>query len=447
MSHCWRDSMGFARKKKSGKKAASTGKAAQKAGAPGGQVDFTVGEEGLLKALRSQVTGSEAGGKSAQKKQSQKNPRGASGGPPSKKASANRPISGSPPRSAAVPMGGGAAATAGDLLNSRDGSNRAARLLLALGPDQAATILKNLEPGEIEKLAVEMARIDHISADEKREILEYFDTVVKDFDEPVRGGLEQAKKILELSHGQDVAEEIIGRLSQRDLFRDFEFLERIEPPVLSAALSQEHTQIAAVALSFLKPRIAAAVMRNLPNEFRSEVAMRIAKTSRIHPEAVQRVARVLREKFEKRTAEIYSEIGGADTLANILNHMDRSEEDEILDVLGGAAPAIVEDVRERLYIFEELVNLDHREMRMLITEIGDDLLLAAGLRGAGEEIRRHFFNSMSQNRAADILEEMDRRGPLSVKEINEARSYVLTVARRLDEEGALVIKKEKDQYI
>ena len=162
---------------------------------------------------------------------------------------------------------------------------------------------------------------------------------------------------------------------------------------------------------------------------------------------MQRVARVLREKFEKRTAEIYSEIGGADTLANILNHMDRSEEDEILDVLGGAAPSVVEDVRERLYVFEELVNLDHREMRLLITEIGDDLLLAVALRGAGEEIRRHFFNSMSQNRAADILEEMDRRGPLSIKEINEARSYVLTVARRLDEEGALVIKKEKDQYI
>ena len=320
-------------------------------------------------------------------------------------------------------------------------------MLLALGPEQAASILKNLEPGEIEKLVIEMSRIERISAEEKREILEYFDAVVKDFDEPVRGGVDQARKILELSHGQDVANDIIGRLSQRDLFRDFEFLERIDPPVLAAALSQEHTQIAAVALSFLKPRIAAAIMRNLPGAFRSEVAMRIARTSRIHPEAVQRVARVLREKFEKRTAEIYSEIGGADTLANILNHMDRSEEDEILDVLGGAAPSVVEDVRERLYVFEELVNLDHREMRLLRTGIGDDLLLAVALRGAGEEIRRHFFNSMSQNRAADILEEMDRRGPLSIKEINEARSYVLTVARRLDEEGALVIKKEKDQYI
>jgi flagellar motor switch protein FliG len=436
MSHCCAI-MGFARKKKSGGNG-PTGNG-KKPGAPGGQVDLTVGEEGLLKALRAQVSGQSNAQKTRKSGAAKKPASGAASARPAQAKST--PAGGGPRPSPAAP------APQDLLLGSRDGSNRAARLLLALGPDQAATILQNLEPGEIEKLAIEMSRIDRITADEKREILEYFDTVVKDFDEPVRGGIDQAKKILELSHGQDVAEEIIGRLSQRDLFRDFEFLERIEPPVLSAALSQEHTQIAAVALSFLKPRIAAAVMRNLPNEFRSEVAMRIAKTSRIHPEAVQRVARVLREKFEKRTAEIYSEIGGADTLANILNHMDRSEEDEILDVLGGAAPTIVEDVRERLYVFEELVNLDHREMRMLITEIGDDLLLAAALRGAGEEIRRHFFNSMSQNRAADILEEMDRRGPLSVKEINEARSYVLTVARRLDEEGALVIKKEKDQYI
>ncbi len=444
--------MGFARKKKSSggaasSKAAKSGGGDQKAAStPGGQVDLTVGEEGLLKALRAQVAGQSAGSKKTTGKRS------AASGAPRRSRPNNSPTGNQ------VSSTGGETRSAGTgrmtpapmvdgFSGARDGSSRAARLLLALGPDQAATILQNLEPAEIEKLAVEMSRIDRISADEKREILEYFDAVVKDFDEPVRGGIDQAKKILELSHGQDVAEEIIGRLSQQDLFRDFEFLERIEAPVLSAALSQEHTQIAAVALSFLKPRIAATVMRNLPAEFRSEVAMRIAKTSRIHPEAVQRVARVLREKFEKRTAEIYSEIGGADTLANILNHMDRSEEDEILDVLGGAAPKIVEDVRERLYIFEELVNLDHREMRMLITEIGDDLLLAVALRGAGEEIRRHFFNSMSQNRAADILEEMDRRGPLSVKEINEARSYVLTVARRLDEEGALVIKKEKDQYI
>jgi len=188
-------------------------------------------------------------------------------------------------------------------------------------------------------------------------------------------------------------------------------------------------------------------MKLFPDTFRTEVALRIAKTSKIHPEAIARVARVLREKFEKRTDETFSDIGGASALANILNHMDRSTEDGILNILGSQAPDVLEDVKGMLYTFEEILNLSAREMRILLSRVNDDQIIAAALRGAGEEMRRHFFNSLSQNRGADILEEMDRRGPLSLREINEARAYVLSVARKLDEEGAIVIKKNKEEYI
>ena len=327
------------------------------------------------------------------------------------------------------------------------GTNRAAKLLLALGAEHAARILKQLEPAEIERLMTEMAQIDHISAHEKKQILAEFEADARDFEAPVRGGIEEARRMLELGLGPDAAADIIGRLNQRDLHQDFEFLEQIDPPVLANVLSQEHSQVAAVALSYLKPRIAASVMKHLPPEFRGEIALRIARTARIHPEAVERVARVLREKFEKRRGEVYSEVGGANTLANILNHMDRGNEDEILGVLGNREPDIVEEVRERLYTFEELANLDHREMRLLISRVDDDMLLAAALRGAQEDVRRHFFNSMSQNRAADILEEMERRGPLQVREIHEARGFFLNIARRMDEESLIVIKKDKEEYI
>ncbi|MBX7059611.1 MAG: flagellar motor switch protein FliG [Leptospirales bacterium] len=328
-----------------------------------------------------------------------------------------------------------------------NGVQRAARLMLALGAEQAAGILKELSPEEIERVMTEMATLDHISAEEKRQILAEFDETARDFEAPVRGGVDQARRILEIGLGQDKAEEILSRVTRRDLYSDFEFLERIEAGVLAGALAQEHLQVAAVAVSFLKPRIAAAVLRQMPEEYRSEIALRLARAARIHPEAVQRVARALREKFEKRQSEIYSEIGGAETLANILNHMDRSQEDEILDVLDKKAPDLYEQVKDRLYTFEEILNLDNREMRLLVARVNDDLLLASALRGAGDEIRRQFFNAMSQNRAADIVEEIDRRGPLSIKEINEARQYVLNVARRLDEDGEIVIKKEKHDYI
>lgn len=376
----------------------------------GANLDVTVNDSGLLQAFRSQIgRGGEAGKAPAQRAQSERE--------------------------------------AQEAIQKMNGPQRAARLMLALGAEQAALILKELEAAEIEKVMTEMSRIEAITADERKAILSFFDEQSQDFDAPTRGGVDQARKILEMGLGQEAANEIIGRLTRQDLYQDFLFLENIDPPVLAHTLAQEHVQVSAVALSFLKPKISAAVLRCLPDSVRAEVAVRIAKTARIHPDAVQRVARVLREKFEKRQSEVYSEVGGADTLANILNHMDRGHEDSILDSVGRDAPDLLEDVKEKLYVFEELANLDYKEMRMLIARINDDILVAAALRGAPEDVRRAFFNSMSQNRAADVIEEMDRRGPLSIKEINEARQYLLSIARRMDEEGDIVIKKEKEEYI
>ena len=304
-----------------------------------------------------------------------------------------------------------------------------------------------MDEKEVEKVALEMARIDAIDPKEKEEILKEFRETVTDFEAPIRGGVDQAAQFLQAGLGDDRAREILTRINRRNLERDFEFLESIEPTVLAGTLGQEHHQITAVALSFIKPKIAAYVFKHLPEEYRSEVAMRIARTSKIHPDAIQGIAKVLREKFEKRAEEIFSETSGAETLANILNYTDRGTEDRVLDLLGKNAPEIVEDVKERLYTFEELASLEIKETRLLLSRVNDDLLLAAALRGAGEEIRRHFFNSLSQNRAADILEEIDRRGPISTREINEARSYILQIARRLDEEGTILIKKDKEEYV
>lgn len=326
------------------------------------------------------------------------------------------------------------------------GATRAAKLLLALGPDQASVVLKELSELEIERIVTEMFRIQRLSPDEKREILMEFHQTAG-IEGSISGGPEKAREILAAGLGEKRADEILERMNRGDLRQDFAFLEQLDPPVLSSVLALEHPQIAAVALSYISPKIAAAIMKLFPDTFRTEVALRIAKTSKIHPEAIARVARVLREKFEKRTDETFSDIGGASALANILNHMDRSTEDGILNILGSQAPDVLEDVKGMLYTFEEILNLSAREMRILLSRVNDDQIIAAALRGAGEEMRRHFFNSLSQNRGADILEEMDRRGPLSLREINEARAYVLSVARKLDEEGAIVIKKNKEEYI
>lgn len=334
-----------------------------------------------------------------------------------------------------------------DQLKGLSGSERAAKLLLALGPDQAAAILRELGEKEIEKLINDMARIRHITSDEKQAVLAEFNRTVEHIDPDVRGGPEKAREILALSLGEKKADEILSRVKAYEARTDFRFLEDIDPGVLASMLSMEHPQIAAVALSSIQPRAAAAVMKLLPAETQSEVATRIARSIQTNPEALDRVAKVLREKFERRSQETFSEAGGPSTLANILNHMDRGTEDQILGVLGTRAPDIIENVKDLLYTFEELIQLSPREMRLVVSKVNDDEILSSALRGAGEDIRRHFFNALSQNRAADVLEEMDRRGALSVREINEARQYILGVARKLDEDGAIVIKKEKEEYV
>lgn len=327
------------------------------------------------------------------------------------------------------------------------GAKQAARLLIALGPDQAASILKEMSEKEIEMLVKEMSLIKKLMPEEKEEILEEFGRRLESNGEILRGGPEAAREILMRGLGEKKAEEILGRLNRRDLKHDFHFLEQIEPNNLAAALMQEHPQVSAVALSFINPKAAAHVMKAFPDDFRSQVALRIARTTNTHPDAVQRVAQVLREKFEKRHEEIYSETGGAETLANILNHMDRNSEDNILNTLGSNAPDLLEDVREMLYTFEELINLNMTEVRLLVSRVDDDHILSTALRGAGDEMRRHFFNGVSQNRAADLLEEIERRGPVSIREVNDARQFIVNVARRLDDEGGIVIKKDKDEYI
>jgi len=327
------------------------------------------------------------------------------------------------------------------------GSVRAAKLLLALGPDHAAQILKELNESEVEKLIGEMVRIKQISADEKRRILDEFYESVENEEPFLKGGIGEVEQILRKGLGDERADELLSKLRRHNLKHDFEFLEQIDPPNLATALAEEHPQVSAVSLSFIQPGIAAAVIKLLPEAYRTEVAIRIAKTSRTHPEAVQSIAKVLREKFEKREGEVYSETGGAETLANILNHMDRGLEENLLQHLGEASPEILEQVREMLYTFEELKNLNQKEMRKLLSRINDDAILATALRGVSDDLRLHFFNSLSQNRASDVLEEMEHRGPLSLREINEARTFIIAAARKMDEEGSIIIKKEKEEFI
>ena len=332
---------------------------------------------------------------------------------------------------------------------NESGARKAAKLLLALGIEEASSTLKQLDADEIELIMREMTQVEQINASEREALLTDFQELLKEQKDSLRGGLKEARKFMEASLGSAASEAILQKIHHQDLYDDFSFLEGIEAQALASILGRESPQVVSVALSYMKPKVSAKIMQYLDTNFRNEVALRIAKAARIQPEAIQRVARILREKFERRAEESYSDVGGVQSLAHILNHMDREKETEILESLEEQKPDIISKVKELLYSFDELLYLSLQEMRLLISHLKDDPLLATALRGLHQDLRLHFYNAMSQNRASDIIDEIDRRGPIHIKEVHEARSQILSIARQLDEDGLLHIKKaeEKDKYI
>lgn len=327
------------------------------------------------------------------------------------------------------------------------GARKSALLLLSLGKEEAAEILKHLDDKSLEAVILEMSKIKYISKTEKEAILEEFQESAHSLSLETKAGEEVARELLEGTLGKEKAQGILNKLSGKGIDSDFAYLNDIDPPTLQSLLMTEAPQTIAVTLSFLAPKKAADVLKLFPKELQAKIAYRLANTSKTHPDAIREIARVIKKKYDSRDSHEYSESGGSEALANILNHMEKGLEDVILQELEEHNPELADQVREKLYTFEDLLALDKKEMRLLITRLQNDGMISISLRGAGEEMKSQFFSAMSQNKAYDIMDDMEMRGKVTLREINEARSHILSLARRLEEDGLIIFKKNKEEYI
>ncbi len=324
------------------------------------------------------------------------------------------------------------------------GAKKAALLLLSLGKEEAAKVMSHLDDKMIEEVISEMSQIRSVSKIDRERILHEFRESVQ---VSQGGGLEAARELLSKSVGTQRAEEIFKKIEKKDIQNDFEFLNEIDSKIIYSLISSEGLQTIAVTLAYINPKKAADVLRNFPHADQSKIALKLASTSKSHPEAVIEIAKVLKKRYEARDKSELSEAGGAQSLANILNHMDKEIEDTILKNITEEAPDVAHQVKDMLYSFEDILNLENKEMRTLLTRLNGNELLTLALRGAGDEMKRHFFGAMSQNRASDIIEEMEQRGKVTLREINQARNEILKIGRKLEELGLIVLKKRKDEFI
>ena len=320
------------------------------------------------------------------------------------------------------------------------GIEKAAILLVAIGEERASEIFRHLGDSEVEALSLEIAKRRKVPTTVSRDVLgEAVQTVLAE-DYIAEGGVEYARSILERSLGAARAEELIGRLSATIERRPFEFLRRTPPEQIHVFLRNEAPQTIALVIANLHTTLAAQVLSCLEPEEQAEVARRVAKMAETRPEVVAHVENVMRQKLSNVIAQEYAAAGGVKSLADILNHSDRTTERNVLDELAKTEAELAEEVRLLLFTFEDVVKLDDRSIQMVLKEV-DQKDLAIALRGVSDEVRSRIFSNMSERGAELLKEEIDFQPPQRRRVIEEAQGRIVAVVRRLEEAGAVVISR------
>jgi len=320
------------------------------------------------------------------------------------------------------------------------GKQKAAILLISLGPEVSASIYKHLSEEEIEKLTLEISGVRKVEADKKEEIIEEFHDIAMAQDYISQGGIAYAKQVLEKALGEEKATSIIHRLTSSLQVKPFDFARKADPSQILNFIQNEHPQTIALVLSYLEPTQSGQILSELPQELQADVARRIAVMDRTPPEIINEVEQILERKLSATVTQDYTQTGGIEAVVEVLNGVDRSTERTILDSLEIQDPMLAEEIKKRMFVFEDIVTLDNRAIQRVIRDVeNDDLMLS--LKVASEEVREVVFKNMSKRMVDTFKEEMEYMGPVRLRDVEEAQSRIVGVIRRLEEAGEIVIAR------
>lgn len=321
-----------------------------------------------------------------------------------------------------------------------DGVQKSAILLIALGPEKSAKVFKHLKEDEIEQLTLEIANTSSISPQTKEDVLKEFYEVCLAQQYIAEGGISYAKELLEKALGQDKAKDVIGKLTASLQVRPFEFIRKTDPGQLLNFIQDEHPQTIALILSYLSPAQSSQVISSLAPEKQSDVAKRIATMDRTSPDVIKEVESVLERKLASLVNQDYTIIGGVDAIVEILNAVDRGTERHILETLEIEEPELADEIRRKMFVFEDVLSLDDRAIQRVLRDV-DNNDLAIALKNANEEVQNVIFNNLSKRLVAMIKEDMDFMGPVRLKDVEEAQQKIVNVVRKLEDAGEIVISR------
>ncbi len=327
-----------------------------------------------------------------------------------------------------------------------NGKQKAAVLLISLGPDVAAQVFKHLKEDEIEKLTLEIANQRKVTQESKDKVLVEFHQMALAKEYISSGGIDYAREIIEKALGQEKAMMIINRLTSSLQIRPFDFARKTDPSQLLNFIQNEHPQTIALIMAYLQPEQAGTILSALPPDRQVDVAKRIATMDRTSPDVIKDVERILERKLSSLVTQDFTAAGGVDAIVEVLNRVDRTTERTIIENLEIQNPELAEEIKKRMFVFEDIVLLDDRSLQLVLREI-DSKDLALALKASSSEVADKVYRNMSKRAAEMLREEIQYMGPVRIRDVEEAQQKVVNVIRRLEESGEIIVSRGKGDEI
>lgn len=327
------------------------------------------------------------------------------------------------------------------------GRQKAAAIIISLGADDASKIYKFLREDEIEQLTYEISRLQHLNPQVVEQTLKDFYELCLTQKVITEGGYEYARSVLEKAFGSQTAASLLERVTKTLRTKSFEFIRKADYKNLLTIIQNEHPQTIALILSYARADQASAVISELSKEKRIDVVERIAKMDRTSPEIVKSVEEELEKRFNSIVSVDFTEIGGVNYVADVMNNMDRGNEKYIFDELNKKDAKLADEIRMRMFVFEDIVTMDSMSIQRFLREV-DSKDLVYAIKGSNKDVADMLFSNMSTKMGDTIRSELEYTHNLRLRDVEEAQQRIVSVIRRLEEEGELIIAKGgKDDII
>jgi flagellar motor switch protein FliG len=322
-------------------------------------------------------------------------------------------------------------------------------LLVLLGEEASAQMLKELSEDEVQSVSRELARVTTITNEEAESVLEEFYQMAMAREYVARGGIDYARKVLMNAFGPDTAKKLVDRLV-KTMGNDtaaFDALQKADPQQLAKFIHSEHPQTIAFILSHLSASQAAALLISLPAQLRADVALRMAHLDQISPEIIHKIAAVIGQKLQALGEFSRESYGGVRAVSEMFNRLDSGASKEILESIEKENSALADTIRHLMFVFEDMLLIDTNSLKEVLAKV-DRKVLTLALKGTSEQVRSHFVQCLSQRGAEMLLEDMEALGPVKIKEVEGAQQQIIAVVRQLESDGVINLKGAGgEQYV